>query len=408
MSGPKYSRAVLRDARTLQRLMEQLQREIEVQKCRELTAEIMQQITKSKAFLRSAKDYRALIDLVNTKGATSESKQLQKLQEKLQKLQPSPFTQGNSSQLAHSLSELTKQFRQMQRLEQQIDALAESLHVLVTQRQQIEREKAFIETSWDQVQEYAELKDQRVQAALESAYDVLAALDDGDAWLDRFAAIEHEHTGSTQDQLERIEQFVKSARIEASFQQHHEIVLEESVEYHSLCKMTGQKADEGLERASMVKASAQMKASIAESHKQAYVAATVQEVLGSMGYTLLTEPQSLVATAPTQKAYYGLSKDSILNVSASSTGALMFEVQGVKHGDAVTESQKARVVQDMERFCPDYTKVKAALHARGIELEDERLFPPLEQYVRFSDIKFAECQEQSAAPQQKEHYLSDE
>lgn len=54
--------------------------------------------------------------------------------------------------------------------------------------------------------------------------------------------------------------------------------------------------------------------------------------------------------------------------------------------EKVTNGSTAAVKSDMERFCPDFQKVKQGLQQYGISLTDKKLCPPDEKYVRFVDV----------------------
>ncbi|GHV57836.1 hypothetical protein FACS1894216_22420 [Synergistales bacterium] len=81
-----------------------------------------------------------------------------------------------------------------------------------------------------------------------------------------------------------------------------------------------------------------------------------------------------------------MSENSVLNVSASDTGAIMFEVLAKRDGDVLTAQKKASVKADMEHFCPDYAVIKKKLAEKGVILTQEKLYPADEKYVRAVDV----------------------
>ena len=104
----------------------------------------------------------------------------------------------------------------------------------------------------------------------------------------------------------------------------------------------------------------------------------------TLGYDIAS---SEVLSAQTMtKQYYDYTDNSAINIASSENGSMMFEVVGKKKKDG-TNVDTSAVKSDMERFCPDYQKVKQGLQQYGISLNDKKLCPPDEKYVRFVDIK---------------------
>ena len=106
-----------------------------------------------------------------------------------------------------------------------------------------------------------------------------------------------------------------------------------------------------------------------------------QEVMSEMGYTISSE--EILTEQKMEKQFYDYSPNSMVSIATSSSGAVMLEVVGKNKANGA--NSKTAVRMDMERFCPDYERIKEGLKAYGIIMADKKLFPPDEKYVRFID-----------------------
>ena len=132
-----------------------------------------------------------------------------------------------------------------------------------------------------------------------------------------------------------------------------------------------------------------------------YVSSALADSMKDLGYSIESSEtlQSKVRTI--DKEIYDISESSHLNVSSGSDGAVMFEVVGKS-----TVQDKSAVKHDMERFCPDYQIIKAHLKEKGIELTNEKLYPPSEEYVRFESSSAATGERRARTTSQKRMYLN--
>lgn len=117
-----------------------------------------------------------------------------------------------------------------------------------------------------------------------------------------------------------------------------------------------------------------------------YIASSMKEVMSNAGYNVLSTESLTKTMEPTERCLYDVSEDSVLNVSTSESGAIMFEVMARKKGEAVTQTQRSVVKHDMDRFCPDYALIKTELSKRGVLLTAESLHEADEKYVRAIEV----------------------
>ena len=115
-----------------------------------------------------------------------------------------------------------------------------------------------------------------------------------------------------------------------------------------------------------------------------YVAECIDKVMTELGYKVVGN--EVLSAQKMTKQHYDYSANSAITVASSENGAMMLEVVGKKKEDGTNGSTSA-VKSDMERFCPDFQKIKQGLQQYGISLSDKKLCPPDEKYVRFVDIK---------------------
>ena len=133
-----------------------------------------------------------------------------------------------------------------------------------------------------------------------------------------------------------------------------------------------------------------------------YVNDSLSAVMSDLGYNIVGS--ETLTDQKVEKEYYDFSEHSVINISSSQGGALMFEVMG-KDSE---RGGKSEVKADMERFCPDYDKVKVGLSAYGIVLEREKLYDPDEKYVRFVVPERIEQQPQRRARHKKGYMYNNE
>ncbi|MEG0614959.1 MAG: hypothetical protein RR540_04310 [Oscillospiraceae bacterium] len=127
-----------------------------------------------------------------------------------------------------------------------------------------------------------------------------------------------------------------------------------------------------------------------------YVSQSLAEIMEKLGYDVIGTENLSLKSKDITKNYYKISENSALNISTSSDGAVMFEVLANNEKNALNSAEKRSVRQDMERFCPDYFKIKNALLEFGISIGDEHLCEADEKYVRSVDLsKFGEILDES-------------
>jgi hypothetical protein len=115
-----------------------------------------------------------------------------------------------------------------------------------------------------------------------------------------------------------------------------------------------------------------------------YISRALKSSMEDLGYNIIGHEEVKTVNRSIDKNYYDFTSDSAINVATSKNGAVLFEVMG--KGSDIDGRKKESIRHDMEKFCPDYNKVKTELSKYGITLERENLYPPDVKYVRGTDV----------------------
>lgn len=114
-----------------------------------------------------------------------------------------------------------------------------------------------------------------------------------------------------------------------------------------------------------------------------YISDSIGEVMTELGYNIIGSEVLDDQKHSAEKNYYDFSENSAINVAVSDSGAVLFEVMGKQ--ETLSDSEKLNVKHDMDKFCPDYQRVKEKLKEYGITLQKEHLCEADVRYVRGID-----------------------
>lgn len=115
-----------------------------------------------------------------------------------------------------------------------------------------------------------------------------------------------------------------------------------------------------------------------------YISNSLNKVMTELNYNIMGDEIVQKSSQALTKEYYDFSETSALSVATSNNGAVLFEVMGKQK--ELTDLNKKAVKNDMDRFCPDYKKIREKLKKYGITLEKEHLCEADIKYVRGVDI----------------------
>lgn len=405
MSGPKYSRAILELARA-QYILEQARIALEKEKQRQLTAEIQKlnkeilscpcsaladQCSKRLSMLASVgADDLALIEYKAVLGKISEIKTIAF----------SPYMDSSAlSEKASAAKAMAQKAQQLSEIVKQLDAKYAPVFEEAKLKQ---KEQTFTNTDWTKVPvaNYC-----TIPVALQEEYEraVIAATESENAE-ESLSAIRsiYENELTDNDYKLRELRMRRQAIVTAKTASRYGDFSDKQAEFLSLCTLLGKETADIPQTLDGLNASI---ASLKEEYKQKsmaeYVSSALADSMKELGYSIESSEtlQSKVRTI--EKDVYDISKSSHLNVSAGSDGAVMFEVVG-----KATTQDKSAVKHDMECFCPDYQKIKARLKEKGVELTNEKLYPPSEEYVRFESTSSTSGDRRARSTSQKRMYLN--
>ncbi|MBE6838713.1 MAG: hypothetical protein E7507_04115 [Ruminococcus sp.] len=113
-----------------------------------------------------------------------------------------------------------------------------------------------------------------------------------------------------------------------------------------------------------------------------YISDSMREIMGKLGYNIVGSETLVGKNYETEKDFYEFSDSSVLNVSTNNEGAVLFEVVGRSDNGELSMGDKIAVKDDMDKFCPDYQRIKDMLAEYDLDITDERTCEADIRYVR--------------------------
>ncbi len=113
-----------------------------------------------------------------------------------------------------------------------------------------------------------------------------------------------------------------------------------------------------------------------------YISESMRDIMSKLGYNIVGSETLVGKNYETEKDFYEFSDSSVLNVSTNNEGAVLFEVVGRSENGELSMGEKIAVKDDMDRFCPDYQRIKDMLAAYDLDITDERTCEADVRYVR--------------------------
>lgn len=124
------------------------------------------------------------------------------------------------------------------------------------------------------------------------------------------------------------------------------------------------------------------KATLVNKEETLYIACSINEVMGGLGYEVVASEILSTAKSETLHNIYSFEKSNVINVFTSDQGSLMFEVTGVKATNNLTALEEQRIKEGMDSFCGKYDQIKDKLREKGIEVTGEDLKPAHVRYAK--------------------------
>lgn len=382
MSGPKYSRAILELAR-VQRILEQARIALEKEKQRQLTAEIqklnkeilscpctalMDQCSNRLSALASVGvEDLALIEYKAIIGKNSEIKAID---------YASNLDSAALSEKVNAARIMNQEAKRLSEIVKQLDVKYASVFEEAKLKQ---KQQAFRNTDWTKaaVANYC-----TIPIALQEEYErAVVAATESDNAEENLTSIRSIYKNEKTDNDYKLRELRMRRQAIATAQSVTQLgdLCAKQAEYLSLYTLVGKEAADIPQTLDVLNARiAVLKEEYKQKSMAEYISSALADSMKELGYAIESSEVLRSKVRTIDKNIYNVSEKSHLNVSSGSDGAVMFEVVG-----KATTQDKNSVKHDMERFCPDYQRIKAHLKEKGVELTNEKLYPPSEEYVRF-------------------------
>lgn len=382
MSGPKYSRAILELAR-VQRILEQARIALEKEKQRQLTAEIqklnkeilscpctalMDQCSNRLSALASVGvEDLALIEYKAIIGKISEIKAID---------YASNLDSAALSEKVNAARIMNQEAKRLSEIVKQLDVKYASVFEEAKLKQ---KQQAFRNTDWTKaaVANYC-----TIPIALQEEYErAVVAATESDNAEENLTSIRSIYKNEKTDNDYKLRELRMRRQAIATAQSVTQLgdLCAKQAEYLSLYTLVGKEAADIPQTLDVLNARiAVLKEEYKQKSMAEYISSALADSMKELGYAIESSEVLRSKVRIIDKNIYNVSEKSHLNVSSGSDGAVMFEVVG-----KATTQDKNSVKHDMERFCPDYQRIKAHLKEKGVELTNEKLYPPSEEYVRF-------------------------
>lgn len=387
MSGPKYSDYVLERQRLLQ-IQAQLEAELERSKCNQITEQINECLERSDLYFsqidiaKFEKNITTAEEIVQSKTVLNELKKL--ISELKKEIAKSYGIKGNSEVLANALSSYENKLKRVKNLVSRINHLMRELNAQYNQQRQENLSIEFENTEWE-----APVIASSISENLMKAYsDILEQIMDCENFEQekaKYDAIMQNHTIDDNFKIKQMKMRFDAYLVEKQSDTDNEELLKLRSEFVVLSNLIyGECIEVPDDIEELKKEIAEMLIEAQSQKVGEYVAECIDKVMTELGYSVVGS--EVLSAQKMTKQHYDYSSDSAITVASSESGAMMLEVVGKKNEDG-TNGSTAAVKADMERFCPDFQKVKKGLQQYGVTLTDKKLCPPDEKYVRFVDVK---------------------
>ena len=392
MSGPKYSRAVINEIARLERLAKQLEERIENEKRNQVLRDI-EKLEKEKSLLCSDGIIDACKDMISqAEVCVADSDTLTQVKKLLDGIQTEIRNRCDAS---GNSAELMKQYG---KYKESVQALKNKLSLIKTYNKQLEfeigvakqekKEGEFLSIEWEDTGKTISV----IPDTLKDLYsEVIELLMDSEDFEEKKRAIDEEVMSADTD-LNYKTTLLKNRKnailVEKNSSSNNIEVLSKINELTSLYSLLGGEAKEipqdveGID-AALKEAREQLKCR----NEAEYVAACVHKVFKERGYSLLDDVVLQNNGKETEQTVYEYGDDSLVSVSMSDTGQMLFEVVGNGTQQGMDEVRSVRLESEMRRFCPDYKEIREILlRDYGISLEQEHLCEPERKYAKAIDV----------------------
>lgn len=387
MSGPKYSDYVLERQRLLQ-IKAQLEADLEASKCNQIKEQINDCIERSSLFFSNIdiskfENNIATADEIMQSNAVS--KELKKLIADLKnEITKSYNCKGNSEHLVSALNSYENRLKRAKNLLSRINSLMKELNAQYNQQRQENLETEYANTEWETPTPISNLSDTLMEA-YSNIIEQLIDCGNFEQEKAKYDEIMQNHLIDDNFKIKQMKMCFEAYLVEKQSDTNNEEILKFRSEFVSLSNLIyGECIEVPDDIDELQKEIAEMLVEAQNQKVGEYVAECIDKVMQELGYDVVGS--EVLSAQKMTKQHFDYSPNSAITVASSESGAMMLEVVGKKKEDG-SNGSTAAVKSDMERFCPDFHKIKQGLQQYGVSLADKKLCPPDEKYVRFVDVK---------------------
>ena len=132
-----------------------------------------------------------------------------------------------------------------------------------------------------------------------------------------------------------------------------------------------------------------------EKREEEYICDSIDEAMVEIGYKTVGSREVTVKNGRHFRSeLYKVDEGTVVNVTYSDDGQVTMELGAADIEDRVPTDQEMRsLVEDMTRFCGNYSEVERKLREKGIEPKRISILPPHAEYAQIIDISEFELKE---------------
>ena len=411
MSGPKYSRAYIRDLERLKRIQLELEKQIEEQKKEQLLEDIRKLEKEKESLLNDAIIRKSKEIIKEADKIIPDSKTLKKSKEiisYLEKCQTNKCdTSGDSKALLKEYKAYKKETEKVKNSVLILKDIKKQLSAEGTDALQNTKFDEFMNTEWIDTHEKIDTIPTDIR---ELYYEVVELLSELPGFEDNKKIIDDTimKVGDLNYKKKQLEIRKQGILVEKNKSQDNIEFLSKISELKSIYSLLGNEAKELPQTLDEVeKAISEAKSEMQQKEEARIIAESIHKVLSEKGYSLIEDSIVSNKGGNTSKSYFEFGEDSILNVAVSDKGQMLFEVVGDGNPSVMDNARKAKLVSEMKRFCPNYKEIKdILLRDYGISLEDEHLCEPDEKYAKAVNLDH-NTGNRRAGKERKKMYLNE-
>ena len=408
MSGPKYSRAYIRDLQRLQQLAKELEAQIETAKKLQIISEITALEGEVQACCSDKiEDYKKIVKEVG--GLVPDSIILSKMIEIIESIDgircAEANTDGNSDELSKKRDKRKEDIQKIKSSLKVLVELKKQLSVEVTNAAQEKTYKEFMAMDWADTEEKIDVIPSDISDLYFEVIEMIAGREDYDE-IKQSIDEGIMKTGDNSFKKKQLEMRKKAIIVEKNSSNNVVILSAKMSELKSLYTLLGWEEKELPNELEEIDNEIKNAYTILEQRQASkYIASCVHQVFKDLGYDLLDDSIMHSTAGETNKVVYDYGEDSMVNVSISDKGQMLFEVVGDGTDREMDEKRATQLEAEMRRFCPNYADIRTVLREQfGISLEDEHLCEPNKKYAKAIDVNTKKQNRRSNKEKKMMHY----